>query len=39
MSRVIAESASKEVPEEMEYGTHTLVMTTNNLCNLECGHC
>ena len=39
MSKVIAESASKEVPEEMEYGTHTLVMTTNNLCNLECGHC
>ena len=36
MSGVMAGSASKDVPE---YGTHTLVMTTNNLCNLECGHC
>ena len=35
----MAGSASKEVPKENRYGTHTLVMTMNNLCNLECGHC
>lgn len=35
----VSGSATRKIPEKMEYGTHTLVMIMNNLCNLECSHC